>query len=301
MHEHWVQSETRVKQYWYVSFCLMMSSAQDRLTGLALRESGNLNWATTAFYYSAVHAGRLICFVHFGDFPMSHDKLATLMAGAQGGCIHLNWLQKFLSYARNQAGQDEGGRVTPTQLRCAMHTGMPCLLRDFDRLAPLLSRFKSLRNDCNYEALLVAHERNHHVVGSTEPWDDHGVTPAFKSLVEVADRVSRIAVDLSIDAYRTNLQQAACFETHRHQFHAAHDEYVQDRFQASLSQKFGCCGSAHSELERLTNRLEWPSSAAHGDLGAFLDPIMYDTFGEKQGLMTRWRREIDDFARSFPV
>lgn len=299
MHEHWLQPETRVKQFWYVSFCLMMSSAQDRLTGIALRASGNLNWATTAFYYSAVHAGRLICFVHFGDFPVSHDKIARLVAGEDEEGIQLNWLKTFVKYAANQNAQFAVTNVTPVQFRCAMDTRMSCLRREFDRFAPLLLRFKNLRNDCNYEALLVAHEKNHHLIESTEPWDDHGVTQGFSRLVEVADKVSRMAVDLSIDAYRTNLQRADCFATHRDQFHAAHNEYVRDRFQASLSQKVGCCGSAHSELERLTNRLEWPSSAAHGDLGAFLDPIMYNTFGEKQGLMARWRDDIRSLADGF--
>ncbi len=46
-HTYWRESDARVKQFWYVSFCLMMSSVQDRLTGLALREKGNLNWMTS--------------------------------------------------------------------------------------------------------------------------------------------------------------------------------------------------------------------------------------------------------------
>lgn len=79
-HAYWRESEARIKQQWYDSFCLMMTSAQDRLTGLMLRESGNLNWATTAFYYSGVHAGRLLCFVCTGDYPTGHAQLADLLA-----------------------------------------------------------------------------------------------------------------------------------------------------------------------------------------------------------------------------
>lgn len=47
-----------------------------------------------------------------------------------------------------------------------------------------------------------------------------------------------------------------------------------------------------AELQRITDRLGWPGEMAAGDLGGFLAPIMYDTFGEKQGLMQRWRDDI---------
>ncbi|MBI5864554.1 MAG: hypothetical protein HZB38_08610 [Planctomycetes bacterium] len=300
-HAFWRAPESRVKQHWYVSFCLMMSSVQDRLTGLALQESGNLNWATTAFYYSAVHAGRLVCFVCTGDYPTKHTELAALLAPTQvqrnpkpDRLFHFDWLETFMRYVgRNQHG---GGGPAPQNQRLdrdaiirALGTKPRELRVAFDKFAPLLARFKNLRNDCNYEALLVAHERNHVIDdGSNE---DRGVTQGFRVLVSAAERASRIAADLATDAYLEHVKSADCFATQRDQFHIAHTQYVEHRFRNSLDQKFQGSARAMDELRRTIERLKWPETSA-GNADQFLVPIMYDTFGEKQGLMQRWQDDI---------
>src|SRR5439155_2199997 len=142
---YWRESDDHVKRLWYVSFCLMMSSVQDRLTGLALQESGNLNWATTAFYYSGVHAGRLVCFVCFGDYPMGHAELATLLAptqrtrtGQPSRRFRLDWLNKFLKYVRanndNAALQNsQAPRPDHNSLLTAIDATLPGMRAAFDR------------------------------------------------------------------------------------------------------------------------------------------------------------------------
>jgi hypothetical protein len=288
---YWRESDDRVKQFWYVSFCLMMSSTQDRLTGLALRENGNLNWATTAFYYSAVHAGRLLCFICCGDYPTGHAELANLLAPIEAPRMQrqprrfrFDWLDKFQRYVRpdNRSRGAQPPQQDHDVLVAAINATLPMLRAPFNRFAPLLSKFKNLRNDCNYEALLVAHEVNHLTV-----------TEGFKNLVESAEQASRLAVELAIDAYLTNLQGADCFNRNREQFHAAHSKYLHDRFEHSLSRKFHNSITAKEELRRFTGRLDWPGAPSACDLDGFLAPIMYDTFGEKQGLMGRW---LDDIA-----
>ncbi len=297
---YWRESDTRIKQFWYVSFCLMMSSAQDRLTGIALRENGNLNWATTAFYYSAVHAGRLVCFVCCGDYPTGHAELANLLAPMPTPQrpprrFHFDWLDRFRRYVgANQIAPAQNPQAPQTDhdaLVAAIDATLPNLRAAFDRFALLPAKFKNLRNDCNYEALLVAHERNHHIVDH-ESHEDRGVTQGFQDLVASAEQVSRLAVDLAIDAYLKHLQNADYFGNERERFHAAHCQYLHGRFENSLRQKFQHSPTAMAELQRITDRLGWPGEMAAGDLGGFLAPIMYDTFGEKQGLMQRWRDDI---------
>lgn len=158
---------------------------------------------------------------------------------------------------------------------------MPELRAEFDRFAPILAKFKNLRNDCNYEALLVAHEVNH-----------IRVTPDFDNLVKCADEASKAAVELAVAAYLGHVRSDPCFEAHRSQFHAAHNNYVSSRFNHSLRRKFNGSSTARTELLRLSGLLAWPQGPAANDTDQFLEPIMYDTFGEKQGLMQRWRDDI---------
>lgn len=293
---YWRETPARVKQLWYTSFCLMMSSVQDRLTGLALRETGNLNWATTASYYSAVHAGRLVCFVCAGDYPTGHADLSDLLAPREARTsqrprrIHLDWLGRFRRYVESRRTADDTRlELHRCSLIAAIDATLPGVRATFDQFAPLLTHFKNLRNDCNYEALLIAHERNHTVV-----------TDGFNELAEAAQSVSNLAADLAVTAYSEHLKQAECFHAERERFHAAHSAYLTGRFAQSLGDKFQGSGCAMDELHRIQARLEWPGTPDDIDVGEFLAPIMYETFGEKRGLMTRWRQDIGDLQRALP-
>lgn len=292
-HVYWRDSDAHVKQLWYVSFCLMMSSVQDRLTGLALQESDNLNWATTAFYYSGVHAGRLVCFVCCGDYPSGHADLAALFAPTQAPQIqhpprrfHFDWLEKYKRHVathpvRAAEAVVPNPRPDRNAIVRAIDTSLPLIRPAFDAFAPLLATFKNLRNDCNYEALLVAHEVNHFTV-----------TQGFHQLVTSAAAASRLAVDLAVVAYSEHIRREACFDACRPQFHAAHSVYLRGRLERSLRQKFANSPTAIDELERITDRLAWPDAPSGIDLDTFLAPIMYEAFDEKQGLMRRWRDDI---------
>lgn len=290
-HRYWRESDARIKQCWYVSFCLMMSSVQDRLTGLALREARNLNWATTAFYYSAVHAGRLLCFLCAGDYPTAHADLANLLAPAGNGRVRFDWLNKFRAYVGGTPGaQVAAPQGTPAQLRSSLlrtvGAGFPGASARVDRFAPLLSAFKNLRNDANYESLLIAHEKEHFLV-----------TKGFDELAQAANDVSDIATEMATALYAENLVTGDPFAQDRDRFLAAHRLYLRGRFERSLIEKFSDYPSAMNGLQRAVEALT--ISGGHtpelspAEVEAFLDPIMYDTFGEKQGLMRRWKRDVE--------
>lgn len=296
----WRESDDRVKQFWYVSFCLMMSSIQDRLTGLALRESGNLNWATTAFYYSAVHSGRLVCFVCSGDYPTSHAVLASLFAKSiapkkqkRKHTSHFDWLDTFRAYLAAPDGgegaatkSDSGSADNQAQdgrpFIDAIYETMPNLREALDRFSPLLVKFKNLRNDCNYEALLVANEKNH-----------FKATDTFEKLVTSADAASRLACNVAVDAYNLNLRSAECLRPNRDGFHTSHNMFLQSRFVPSLGEKFQQSIIATRELHRIAGDLDWPGTPSGINVDDFLEPIIYNIFGEKQGLMLRWRQDVD--------
>ena len=290
---YWRESHERVKRFWYVSFCLMMSAVQDRLTGLALREAGNLNWATTAFYYNTVHAGRIMCFVCCGDFPKGHLELASMLGGAATGNspIKVNWLWEFRKYVGGALpiGPDDSARGTAaslhTRLREAIDADFPGNVMLVKRFREIPSLFRNLRNDCNYEALLVAHERNHFLVRQ-----------GFEDLVAAAEGASAIAVETATALYMTNLNTASCFDSQRPRYIDAHRTYVQGRLTACLAEKFQGSPAAMLELERVLEFLQVVDAAAElppaHEVEAFLAPIMYDEFGEKRGLMERWNDDI---------
>jgi len=268
-----------------------MSSVQDRLTGLALRETENLNWATTAFYYSAVHAGRLLCFLCAGDYPMGHADMANLFAAGASGRVRFDWLETFQAYV---AGAGPTQQITDTQadarvlrpsLEAAVRASFPSTAAAVASFAPLLSKFKKLRNDCNYEAFLVAHERNHFLV-----------TPGFDDLARAADRASAMAVEMAVSLASESMSAEPAFGPSRALFIASHNHYVRGRLEESLAEKFRHSPSAMSELRTVRDALRvspvpGPTITAD-DVDTFLHEIEYGQFGQKQGLMDRWRQDV---------
>jgi len=76
--EFWSQNEAYMDKKFYVGFCILATSLNDYAVGRSLHRQNKLDWACTAYYYSLVHALRLVCFLVYGDFPMRHDNLAKV-------------------------------------------------------------------------------------------------------------------------------------------------------------------------------------------------------------------------------
>lgn len=294
-YKYWRESDARIKQFWYVSFCLLMSSVQDRLTGLALRESRNLNWSATAFYYSTIHAARLVCFVVSGDYPKRHEQLARLFSPAGSSspnAISLDWWASFMSEMGGAAGtprdSERRSSIDAAVLRDGIQACISKLSGGIGSLVPL-AKLKNLRNDCNYEALLVAHEVEHDTV-----------TAGFEELADSADHALGLAVDLACAVYLAHLQLDRAFETSRSKIHAAHARYLADRLEESLLRKFSPSPSAMTELARVLKALEWRGAqpTAPDELDRFLRPIMRDTFDEKNVLMKKWKEDITALRKS---
>jgi hypothetical protein len=168
--EYWEASDEGRSQKLYAGFCEFASSVVDYCEGRRLLDqgrnsSGRLNWSATASYYSLVHSGRFLLFMAVGDFPTIHSRLARCFDQENRAPEPTDWLTKFpaLDY-----------RFGPMATRYSTDVDFQ---RVHDFWAPFLAgneatnflvwfgtvldRVIDLRNENNYEAILIAHEYRH--------------------------------------------------------------------------------------------------------------------------------------------
>jgi hypothetical protein len=296
-YRYWRQDADHLKQLWYVSFCLMMSSVQDRLTGLALRETGNLNWATSAFYYSAVHSARLLCLLSTGDYPKGHAQICTALdpSSSDSPPVTFDWLATFLedlSVGRISDPVKKHGAAPSTVQRAVEHLSISMLSGTEERVQSMgreLGLLKKLRNDSNYEALLIAHERRHEIV-----------EPVFLRLADAADATSRQAVDLALAVHVANVADGPTFNSLRPSLLAVHLAYADDRFALPLREKFEGSRICVEEVRRVRWGLDLLPPLAPGlssdEIERFLGPIRMANFGGKAHLMDGWQWKVDNLA-----
>ncbi len=300
-YDYWTESDERRAQHWYICFCLMMSSAQDWLTGVSLKSAGNLNWAATASYYSTVHCGRMLCFTVCGDFPTQHNKLRELFvaesheendragprrqttrSASSGARYQFDWLRRFA--ASNYSGRE---RSTPNRsgaaIAEALRTLAPHLETELDALCPRFSALGALRNDSNYESLLIAHEANH-------PF----VTEQFELLASRALTLAKRAASLSRDVFLAYVNCDGRLEDRRRAFKTASAAYFDERLQRGLRSKLGRAEAPRQALEGYMNE---PAIAelGTGDRSAVQsieEQISMDLFDSKTSLMHSFEQKV---------
>lgn len=150
--EFWDCSDTHRDQKFYTAFCMLVAACSDYATGVKLQRQKILNWSCTVLYYSLVHAARLICFVDTGDFPIRHNQLSDLFANGHLGRGQ-TWIgKKLMPYAHRLGIEVEP--ATNFQLR-----GLSLQKRCY--WGHILAKARELRDDANYEGLLISHEYDH--------------------------------------------------------------------------------------------------------------------------------------------
>jgi hypothetical protein len=126
----------------------------------AKNSSARLNWAATSLYYSIVHSARLVIFLVYGDFPTSHAKLPKCFDGT--ALVTTNWLSRFLGEAGLPSDKRTGAEVNSEQMVLFWtRMEMADSVRALQKIATALRCSKELRNENNYESLLIAHEYRH--------------------------------------------------------------------------------------------------------------------------------------------
>ena len=268
INNYWQVSNERISQHWYISFCLMMSAVQDYLTGLVLEGKDNLNWATTCYYYSMVHTGRLTVFCKVGDFPTGHGALRNLLNNGQA---NLDWLNsKFLR---------DSGTHTSLQWRESNE--------QIDIFSQKLSRLGELRTDANYESLIIAHEKKHKLV-----------TDGFTRLVNAAGTAASEAVSIAINSYKSYVNTSPLLDARRGGFKIISNQYVTGRMYIALIEKVETSNEGNESLESLRKSLEFEVSEIPENsqqAGQIEEQIMLEQFESKQSLMKKFLEKIRSF------
>jgi hypothetical protein len=149
----------------YVGACLLWTSLHDRHIGNRLASSYP-NWATVCYYYSIVHALRLLWFFLYGSYPTSHSAMAKVLSTEQG--TRANW------------GRDTGvppGKavICSSALKGAIAEGLgqPTLAARLPEVGTVFASAIRLREDSNYESLILAHQYIHRSMSRGTPgWID---------------------------------------------------------------------------------------------------------------------------------
>lgn len=162
--DFWNQDDRHRDQKFYVGFCMLESALGDYAIARDLHCHNKLNWASTTYYYSLVHALRLVCFIPLGDLPMGHTDLAKLYKDG-AFCSEKRrerWLPRFRKdiVFENQIlfNRDCIARYYVSE------QNYPTLNNKLERWGKILDKARECRNDSNYEGLIIAHEHIHQVV-----------------------------------------------------------------------------------------------------------------------------------------
>ena len=193
-------SEQRLGQRVYITACLLWATLHDRRTASQLRLS-NPNWAAVASYYSTVHALRLFWFVVYGSYPTGHAEMARALAGSpRRSSARANWGEE-LGLGRDTA------EVTSAALQSAVRDGLN--RADLADQMPLVGKAfeaaKELRNDSNYESLVLAHQYVH---GTGGP-DFVDVVKEFGRATAALEAVNRLALTFVAEVTRATFDGGA--------------------------------------------------------------------------------------------
>lgn len=307
IHTYWQESEKRISQHWYISFCLMMSAVQDYLTGFFLHEKDNLNWATTCYYYSLVHTGRLLAFFIVGDFPTRHDELRNLykkaymppdwkaeplsMTEQQAGAIRevrFNWLNGFLE-RRGVANQQICPSIFSAKVNEHLNLSNKVDLDYLRRFAGSLNRLGILRTDANYESLIIAHEKEHRLV-----------TDGFTRLVSAAKTAASESISLTIRSYKAYVNTSPLLNNQRDGFKLISNQYVAGRLYIALVEKVGTSNEVKESLESLCKSLTFDilESLEHSEHAEQIEQLIkLEQFDSKQSLMRKFLEKVERFEQ----
>lgn len=302
---YWHDSQEREAQYLYVAFCELASAMLDYCEGATMRlpPSDELhhwgrsrdaayytrqNWAGTVLYYSLVHTARLLVFLACGDFPKGHSPLGLCFDPAKKP-VSTDWLAGFL-------GEDTDKRnKTSTRVSFANlleYWSVPNLDRDvvpekLARFGKLLAKGKKLREENNYEALLVAHEYRHDALSqSFTSLSDSMEKAAYFALKVACEWLGRALNSGLVNLVKINNSEAqAFFSAH---IRRRIQEPIKQWYPLQIVEKVALVLVPVIAEESLAYELADEVSRLDGH-------VDWEIFTKKQSLMTQFNKKIDDF------
>ncbi len=281
---YWIESPERHAQRFYILICLALSSIHDHFFGVEERRRGNHNWSATISYYSIVHAARSLVFQALGSFPTGHSQLGSLLSGRFTG--QLDWLQRFDRTLPNAERPADTRAILATHLRDAL--GLRTADNDVARLAEILQHAKKLRNECNYEALLIAHQRHHVIVADA-------VEQLAADMEQAADEVGSLLARTLV----AEVQRGPDIpEDQRPTYRALAHDYLQFGWQHRIEPGLQA-SDVRQQLRAYMDTITFDGPRADYDVleRAISLPGRDGLFDTKQGLMKRYQDDIQEFGR----
>jgi hypothetical protein len=281
-----------------------MSIIQDSLLGLKEQSSANLNWSSTCSYYALVHAGRLLTFMSLGDFPTSHVGLRWLIGiterpprrlpRARDG-FPFDWLRGFIVEASPGIRQNEANLAPPSpwgyqEFREAMvqyltYTGVDRAAERLHRFGAVLAAAAELRNDSNYEALLIAHEYEHVTM-----------TSAFERLARDMVAAADSTLPFVEEAFTCFLRSDPDLESDRDGYMAFTREYLVRRLVQAVDRKLVRFDGLKKKLRQAVARIELPATDV--DYHHLEHRVSREFFGAKARLMGEFQGRIEKLRRA---
>jgi len=283
----WNQDAAHMDQKFYTGFCMLTSAFSNWAVGVDLHQQRKLDWAATDMYYSLIHSGRFTCFLSIGDFPTGHSELRQLFA--DGETVRGSWLKTYKKKHFVDLGNEQTeNRFVLSEVRQSL-VSMGMLVQTVEEMFKIFSiilpRACDLRNDSNYEGLLIAHQYRHLIV-----------TEEFKRLVELLNKASCHLLPMVVNMFKQYVESSS----RKDLWYAflnwmANREglyYLEDSLQDKVRDK-RAIWQALRWLEPLRQRHDLQIDLAR----QVHENIVMSTFGAKSKLMNDFRDKIDDLDR----
>ena len=285
-------SKERLGERVYICACLLWTALHDRRLGQRLM-SQNPNWSAVCNYYSIVHSLRLFWFVMYGSYPKGHAPLAKGLQAESGA--KADW-------------RIEGLRPGNKPLSAAAFQGLlhnelhaPTLSAQVPDIGAMFESARNLRNDSNYESLILAHQYS------------HGHEGAGVHVPEEMARTSRTMSQASLVVLRYMTGIIACvFEDERRWIgdgspYCGADlkcllwGYVHDKIRRANDEQYQSSALLLDWLNGLPEMMQVVTDAenrANNPAHELVACIEYTVFGGKQKLMRDFQQKVTQMERT---
>ncbi|HEY9692444.1 MAG TPA: hypothetical protein V6D15_09575 [Oculatellaceae cyanobacterium] len=286
----WNNSHEKQAQKFYIALCLYGSAAYDFTVSIDLRTQQKLNWSITTSYYSIVHSARLIIFDAVGDYPKNHNNLSKFFVKKEE--IIVDWLNHF---ALSQDGTKvEENKITLPKVveYYEKILGLEDANKSLESIGKILKNAQDLRNDSNYEALLMAHEVNH-----------ISVSKNFQELATTMSDCAKHCLLIATNCFHHYLNQDPDLNKERMIYKYFVHKYMREQFNKIIENKI-INWEAIEQVHECTNSLEQltddcPSEDINKKLSHLEDMVSVDLFGSKAALMDKFEQKINTLKDNF--
>jgi hypothetical protein len=160
---------------------------------------------------------------------------------------------------------------------------VPDARKRLDEFGQLFAAAGPLRNDSNYEALLIAHEYQ------------HPMSEAFDSLSQYMTRAAELALPLLVDAFNGFRQRDPDLPNDRDTYESFLHEFVHRRIREGIRAKLIHTESLEMRLDEVLKRIGTESKDVPYD--ELEREVSMSFFENKRGLMRDFEEKIQGLAR----